>query len=155
MNRKLADWASIAEVVSGIAVVVTLIFLLVGIRENTSIARASAYQTNMDSLNEWRAMLIEQDLNEAWNAYMDSGVQSEEKQADIGVANLMLFAIFEKSFYSRDYGILGEQEWGRFENQICMRARQLIEAGNPFAFSREVLTGRFVDYIEETCRLFD
>lgn len=32
MNLKLSDWASIAEIVSGIAVVATLIFLIRGIQ---------------------------------------------------------------------------------------------------------------------------
>jgi len=147
---KLEKWALIAEVVSGIAVVITIVFLIIGIRENTAMTRASAYQTNMDSLNEWRAMLIAEDLSAAWNAFMDTGATSE-RQDDIGVANIMLFAIFEKSFYAWEYGILAEQEWGRFEKQICLRASQLASWDASFPFSREVLTDRFVDYIEEVC----
>ena len=151
---KLEKWALIAEIIGGIAVVVTLVFLVLGIRENTAITRASAYQTNMDSLNEWRALLVTEDLNEAWNDYMDTGVTSE-RQADIGVANIMLFAIFEKSFYAKEYGILGDQEWGRFEEQICLRANQLTRWNAPSAFSREILTDEFVDYIEDVCEVSD
>ncbi len=45
MNRKLSDWASIAEIVSSVAVVVTLIFLLVELRENTAAIRSTNYQS--------------------------------------------------------------------------------------------------------------
>ena len=46
MNQKLADWASIAEIISGIAVVVTLIVLIVEVRDNTEVLRVSAYNDN-------------------------------------------------------------------------------------------------------------
>jgi hypothetical protein len=45
MAVKLSDWANVAEVVSGVAVVITLIFLILSIRENTEITRAAAYDT--------------------------------------------------------------------------------------------------------------
>jgi hypothetical protein len=54
LNQKLSEWASVAEVVSGVAIVVTLVFLAVGIRENTEITRAAAYDRNIESLNQWR-----------------------------------------------------------------------------------------------------
>ena len=41
MKQKLSEWASIAEIVSGIAVVITLVFLIFGIRENTEVTRAA------------------------------------------------------------------------------------------------------------------
>lgn len=51
---KLSGWASIAEIISGTAVLITLVFLVFGIRENTEITRAAAYDRNIDSLNQWR-----------------------------------------------------------------------------------------------------
>ena len=49
---KLEKLALIAELVSSIVVVVTLVFLLIGVRENSEMARASAYERNIDSSNE-------------------------------------------------------------------------------------------------------
>lgn len=40
MTQKLSDWASLAEIVSAIAVVVTLIFLIIEIRGNSEAIRA-------------------------------------------------------------------------------------------------------------------
>jgi hypothetical protein len=38
---KLEKWALIAEIVGGVSVVITLIFLIAGIRENTAVTRVS------------------------------------------------------------------------------------------------------------------
>ena len=40
MNQKLSDWASLAEIVSAVAVVATLIFLIIEIRGNSEAIRA-------------------------------------------------------------------------------------------------------------------
>ena len=58
MNQKLSDWASIAEIISGIAVVVTLIFLIAGIRENTAVLRGSSYSNTLESLNQLQASIM-------------------------------------------------------------------------------------------------
>jgi hypothetical protein len=41
MNKKLSDWASIAEIVSGVAAEIALIFLIVGIRSNSEMTRVA------------------------------------------------------------------------------------------------------------------
>lgn len=71
MSRKLSDWANAAQIVSGIAVVVTLLFLILGIRENTAITRATAYDRNMDSLNYVRNVLVtDPETLDAWQKFM-------------------------------------------------------------------------------------
>lgn len=52
MNLTLSDVASIAEVVSGLAVVITLVFLILSVRENSDITRAEMYSSHQESLNE-------------------------------------------------------------------------------------------------------
>ena len=47
---KLEKWATVAEIVSGVAVVVTLVVLVIGIRENTATVRATAAATSRDNL---------------------------------------------------------------------------------------------------------
>ena len=54
---KLSDWANIAEIVSGIAVVVTLVILVIGIRENTVAIQASSRQSIASRIEE-RAMSV-------------------------------------------------------------------------------------------------
>ena len=73
MTQKLSDWASIAEIVSGIAVVVALVFLVVGIRENTEMARASMYERTFDSLNQWRMDIANNDALLEWKIVVFAG----------------------------------------------------------------------------------
>jgi hypothetical protein len=51
INRQRADRPRLAEIVSGIAVVVTPIFQVLGIRENPDVIRFSVYANLMDELN--------------------------------------------------------------------------------------------------------
>jgi len=72
MNQKLADWASIAEILSGIAVVITLIVLVVGVRENTEVVRASMFDSIVDKMNGFQATVAtDPDLLRIWTAYVE------------------------------------------------------------------------------------
>ncbi len=55
---KLEKWALIAEIIGGVAIVLSLLFVGLEIRGNTQVARAEAYESNIDSINEWRLELI-------------------------------------------------------------------------------------------------
>ena len=59
MKKRLQIIALFAEVVSGIAVVVSLVFLIIELRESTNVARASAYESSVDSLNTWRLTIAQ------------------------------------------------------------------------------------------------
>ena len=51
---KLEKWAFIAEIVLGVAVLTTLIFLVVGIRDRNSVNRFLAYERILESANDVR-----------------------------------------------------------------------------------------------------
>lgn len=44
MNERLADWANVSQVVSGIAVVASLIYIAIEVRGNTSAQEAATIQ---------------------------------------------------------------------------------------------------------------
>ena len=148
---KLEKWALIAELVSGVAVVVTLVFLIQGIQENTEVTRATAYDRNIDSLNEWRmARVRNPEINRLAIAFFNSTVDT---LSDDDVALLLpyiqtLFGIYEKSYFAFKYGVLGASEWSRFSNQICLQHDRVIAQGLSVFFS---LTGEFVAYMEDEC----
>ena len=56
--RSLADWASIAEILSSIAVLVTLVFLVWEIRQNTDAVRAGTYQDLNAVVQGFNAMFV-------------------------------------------------------------------------------------------------
>jgi len=58
-KEKLKIWALAAEVISGIAVVVTLVFLVFEMRNNTSATQAQTYQLLMQEMNAYRTLMSE------------------------------------------------------------------------------------------------
>lgn len=158
MNQKLSDWASIAEIVSGAAVVVTLVFLVLGIRENTAITRAVGYESQMGDLNEWRRNLSQDEkLSRVYQRFVDGqvGELSPDEQFRLFLVLNDLWGIYESSYYDYQYGILGASEWGRFEVQICtLRSRMeasLSNATRKWTDSRRILTEEFADFVESHC----
>jgi len=75
MNQKLSDLASVSEIVASVAVVITLILLIINVRENTEVIRSNSYDDLLGDVNE-QALVIVQDerLNHIWRRYNVGGV---------------------------------------------------------------------------------
>jgi len=154
MRIRLSDCADVAQIVSGIAVVFTLVFLVVGINENTEIARAAAYESQITSLNDIRKTLVQdQELMLAWQAYQRGEIQklSDVDRMRVEYQVNVLWAVYEKAYVSFTYGIIGATEWPRFERLIC-RNSQLLRANAMEDIVNPQLTREFVDFVEKSCR---
>ncbi len=157
MARKLSDWVGIAEIVSSLAVVITLIFLLFDIRENTDITRAAVYDRNMDSLNDWRlAIAKDKDLTRIFTNGQTDRVGESMTDQELEAAQYMLISnvqwgIYEKSYYAHQYETLGTGEWSRFERQICT-AWNRATAISLWNQTAGFLTGEFKDYVIGSCQ---
>lgn len=150
MNQKLSDWASIAEIVSGIAVVVTLVFLIASIRANTAALRADTYESNTDDINAFQYEVLRDPdslrVLQAWQA--DRGASLD----DIDWFRLdMLLGVqlreIDSQYSSYTYGQIGEAEWRRFELPACGIYRSVEAAGRRIP----ALTDEFLKYINESC----
>lgn len=153
MKLKLSDWSSVAEVVSGIAVVITLIFLILGVRENTDVTRADVYTKNMDSLNGWRQMILENpDLGEVYGAYSRGDVEAAQSNPQtISLLVDSLFGVYEQAYFAYKYGVMGRTEWERYARSIC---RQLDRADRFPRLRGEienVTTEEFSEYLDVLC----
>ena len=148
---KLSHWASVAEIVSGIAVVVTLVFLVLGIRENTQVTRASMYSDLMDGLNEYSMAIADNpDLSRIWLAFMSFETEDLDPSDFPRLTNIVqtMFRNWESAWYSRRYGVMGEEEWARVERLLCpgWERSQSADVG-----LRSFLTEPFFHYIETNC----
>lgn len=148
----LTAWAQVSEIVGAIGVIVGFVFLGTELHENTEITRASAYDESIERLNEWRSNVVrDPDVSRLYLSYSDGTTQDldREDQFRLQVLLTSLWGVYETAYYSRDYGLLGEAEWGRFETQMCDH-RGL----NPPAWDsivRPRLTEQFAGYVESTC----
>ena len=152
MNKKLSDWASVAEIVSGVAVVVTLIFLVLGIRENSEITRAVAYERTVDSRNEWRMWVSEDDERlRIYQAFLAGRIDelNDLEMDRLGFILGAIWSINEKTYYSNQYGILGPDEWERTDRILCSY-HGVYDAETWGRVSR-ALTEEFAEYVETKC----
>ena len=151
---KLSDCASIAEIISGLAVVVTLIFLIAGIRENTAVLRASEYSGLNESLNSFQALqMTDPDSVRVWHAYINE--RSDDLDAldrqRLSLAILTLFRIYESAFFSNRYGLLGDAEWSRFAVANCDHYGRVHRSTSLDGLVDSILSQEFVTYLSENC----
>jgi hypothetical protein len=155
MSQRLSNWANIAEIVSGIAVVLTLVFLVLGIRENTEVTRASMFQRSTDRIIEWRRdVLSNSQLAESFQQYLDGRASEITGTGRTLITEHVLnqFQIYEQAYFSELSGLLGPAEWARFETQICNFYPRIQSA--PFLVDTVFLamTPEFSAYMRDSCK---
>ena len=152
MNKKLSDWASIAEIFSGVAVVITLVVLVVSIRESTDITRAAVYESHINSLMQWRSELAhDRDVTRLWQSIFNGEHENLdetdfERMMQIVANNLN---IYEKAYFAREYGVMGQSEWSRFEAP-CRQYEAALLAGLTDILNR-IMTPDFIEYLDGRC----
>lgn len=150
-NESIRNWAHIAEIVSGIAVVVSLVFLLVEIRGNSDLIRANAFNRSIESLIDFRTQVASNDGSlKAMADYW--GIDDPDLlRRQLLVVNM--WSIYEKTYYSHQYGLVGPAEWERFETRICSYTNSGLEFWEENV--ARFLTEDFRGYVVAACRLAD
>lgn len=152
---KLEKWALLAEIVGGAAIVLSLVFVGIQIRSNTQVARATAYDRNIDSMNQWRLGLIDDpELVSLFGTFaerLDENATKEEVQEfRLNLTLNIVFGIYEKSYFSTKYGVMAPEEWERFEGQACLNRTRAIEEGL-WENMEVLLTSEFANLLTAEC----
>jgi len=155
-REKLQVWALTAEIISGVAVVTTLLFLAFEMRDNTNAAQAQTYQILMRELNDYRESMGEFEMATIIEKRRDVGWEglSRIEQRRLRSTGLVNWGIYESAFFANKRGILGASEWTRFDKAICRRFKNSRYMWAPDGFGRmdELLTAEFVEYVKELCQ---
>lgn len=153
MNQKLSNWASIAEIASGIAVVLTLLLLVFGINRNTEVTQASMFAGIVEGLNStYYAILPDPELRRIWAEYV-AGPTPSLSEDDLNAlvpiivtrANLLDTAL---SMWNAD--LIGENAWDRIARLICREYGRSVNVGVEqivFAASTE----DYRSFVSENC----
>ena len=145
--------AKIAEIVSGFAIVVSLVFLIFEVRENSAITRSAAFDRSMEALNAWRYELARSpELARTYGALRRFDREPTEAEVNTyrrDLLNNALLSIYENAYYSNQYGLVGPAEWTRFEVQLC--SNMLSMDDELWEWSKLFLTEEFVRYAEKLC----
>ena len=149
---KLEKWASIAEIVSGAAVAITLVFLVVGIRDNANTTRSAVYEALMTDLNDFNLTIInDPDLYPLWSNRFDVEVANleDDEVYRLRLMNRVLYRVLDAAYWSFRSGTLAPAQWERFQNSVCTGVSRV----DPTLWKEtaEVMSDDFVSYAEETC----
>ena len=158
MKLKLQEYAMIAEILGGVAVIVTLLFLVFETRENTNAIQAQTYQSLTSELNEIRRTSISADMADIREKLQSSGLDSLSGTERFRyISNRQaLWGVYESSFYARERDILGDLEWERFGDAICRNYSSDSEFWTRSERGGSIsgtITETFLEYIESSCQL--
>ena len=152
-KEKLQYWALIAEIFGGIAVLVTLVLLVIWVRENANAIKAATYDSLVADMGNWRMQnATNESLLEANFVQSVEGIDAlSPKQAyQRRDAFISLFFIYERAFVQWEAGNLDDASWQRFNIAMCRTssARFEEEVGS---FLDGVTTEAFAEYRHSQC----
>ncbi len=157
-DTQLQKWVLIAELASGLAVVITLIFLIHGMRENTNAIQAQTFQELMRDVNDWRSSIRDLEREGLLFRFIEEGPEKIDPNEVvlIRLVFLELWGIYESAYFANQRGVLGPEEWKRFEFQMCNERRGISDSffeadhrGLP-AFEKS-LTPAFSNFLQQKC----
>ena len=100
---------------------------------------------------KWRFDLAKDtELTRIWQNQSDFQGLNETDQFRLIMLWGSLWGIYEKSYYSYSYDLIGRNEWSRFEVQMCQRKEEMGSRAFD-SLSVSTLTKQFSDFVEQLC----
>ncbi len=140
-KRSLQDWANIAEIAAAIAVVCSIVYLGLEVRDNT---RATESATRQGFAMQ-DMVFIDSAIDSSIVARAVAKRESGEELSNLENSQLVQwqhlnFRIFENAYYQYKKGMLDESEWKRYEviirkNILHNRAAQEMWEGKRHIFT--------------------
>lgn len=108
----LQDLGAIGELVSGVAVIFSLVYVAYQIRQNSRLIEqnsrqleASMYVATSDAFNRWWALFLTNDrVAEIWRRGLASELESPEERSQFHALMASLFVTYENGFYQKSFG---------------------------------------------------
>lgn len=144
---KTNQWLTL---VANLGVIAGLVFLGYEIRQNTNIAKANAYRENAQDIAAWRELMItDPELSRTFSVYSSQGMEAldDEGRYRIGALVNNVIGIYENAYFARRYGIIGDEEWMRFQAGACIHYQKAVENELSLRFT----TPAFRKFLDENC----
>jgi hypothetical protein len=153
---EISKLRTIGEGISVVAVLVTLVFLILEVRENTAAIRTESFGESINKLNEWRLNLAgNRELAQMFADFNDGAVMELDRaeRQQFGLVMTSLWSIYETAYFAQSYGTLGESEWSRFERVLCSQYESAVafKKGLWDTEVQMILSPEFRLFVEEQC----
>ena len=149
MKLKLADWASVAEIIGTLAVVVSLLLLVRSVDQNTEVITASEANNIWES---WRQVAVLPVLNnpqlaEVRSKVMDSQQLSAVEQIQWDVYLAAQIDLFAQLFERRNSGLIAEEYWGYWSSGFWAVWKS-NEFARMYERNRDYYSAAFQEYVD-------
>lgn len=116
----LEAWANLGQLISALAVVVSLVYLAFQVRQNTRSLRADTYARALDRVAAMQARLSgDSDLTSViTRGVRDTSALSPEERIQFTWAFYEMFGAFEFMYHQSQAGALPGEVWGRWSGTL-------------------------------------
>ncbi len=145
----LEDLGSIGEFLGGLAVLVSLVYLALQIRQNTTSVRAAASASVAESLSRVTEILsVEPELGRIWTQGL-ADYDSLDSDARARFTNIFLTYMrrLENAFYQQSRGFLDPDHWQTTERRTTSIMSR-PGATRWWSESKSRFSDRFVDFVD-------
>ena len=155
MKQKLQDYAFISEIIGGLAIIASLIFVGIEVRQNNAIARTDAYQRNQQILIDMRHQILESGLAGTFLRNITGNENIEDSVAELFLVGQVAMIAYEQAYVSNKNGIMDAENWARFDVRICAQWEDNVNFSTfdeiPYQFRTRYLSPDFLAYAREKC----
>ncbi len=145
----LSQLADLGELLGGIAVVASLIYLGVQIRQNTRTVRASTLHQNTDLWSSLFLRLAEPDLARGYLAGMGGQPDIRPLQyTQFFFICRSMFLAFENQYYQMRHGVLDSEAYAGYERSISTQFLAFKGFRLWWELNRSVFSPEFVDHFD-------
>jgi hypothetical protein len=112
------------------------------------------YERSADRLIDLRNQLLnDPEMLQLFQAYVDRRPEGIEGVDRVRLRQLVAnqFQIYEQAYLARQYGVLGDVEWRRFERQICAAYPRTQVFPDIFETLGLLMTEEFMAFAKASC----
>jgi len=148
---KLEKWALIAEIVGAAAIVVSLIFVGLQVRDASNATYADTYDRLTADLINWRLKVATSpEALRGWRGVVDPELAEDHDpfvEAAGEMATTAVVQIWERAYFAHFYGRLNDAEWSRFQKAMCNPSNH--EAWERAGLNSSLFAQEFWQYVSE------
>lgn len=147
---KLSNINEWLGLIANIGVLTGIVFLAIELQQNSNIAQADSYREIVQDIAQWRSELnADPVLFELFRSYAngDFDDMDDKDQLRVVFVENNILGSYESAFYSREYGIISEREWSRFQVGACNHYGYAARNARTLT----LITQDFNDFLKNTC----
>ena len=123
-NRDLESWARIAEIAGAFAIVISLVYVALELRESNRILQVNSRQAlSEQDLRYYESAIDPQIIARATDKRQRGEELSPIETSQLTIRQGLNFRIFEHAFFLYNNDALDDREWARYQriirNNIC------------------------------------